>query len=114
MVAIHHTGIIAPPLPRFALRRQRLVERLHAGAHQKLTMVVAPPGYGKTILLAHWAAERRKAPSAWLSLDSTDDNATRLARRLVGALETIEPELGRSALERREEAGTALGESFVE
>src|SRR3954451_20399321 len=105
MVAIHHTGIIAPPLPRFALRRQRLVERLHAGAHQKLTMVVAPPGYGKTILLAHWAAEHRKAPSAWLSLDSTDDNATRLAPPPPRAPGGDEPPHGRPGLGGRGEGG---------
>lgn len=113
MDSIHPASTLAPPLPPFAVRRPYLVERLEAAVHRKLAVVAAPRGYGKTFLLAQWAAEHRGAPSAWLELDSTDDYATRLARRLVGALETLAPDLGRAALECRRDSDTSLGEAFL-
>ena len=36
------------------LPRPRLVERLQGGLTRKLTLVSAPAGYGKTMLLAQW------------------------------------------------------------
>ena len=38
------------------MARPRLVELLSLAARQPLCVVVAPPGYGKTVLLAQWAA----------------------------------------------------------
>lgn len=38
--------------------RTRLVARLDRGVASKLTLVSAPPGFGKTTLLAEWLAER--------------------------------------------------------
>ena len=57
------------PRPRRALvPRPRLHERLDRGVEGRLTLVSAPPGFGKTTLLAEWlgavsATERR---TAWL------------------------------------------------
>jgi LuxR family transcriptional regulator, maltose regulon positive regulatory protein len=39
------------------VRRQRLIERLHELIHRRLTMVVAPAGYGKTTLLGDFAKD---------------------------------------------------------
>ncbi|MGA9349650.1 MAG: hypothetical protein WBW48_12725 [Anaerolineae bacterium] len=36
--------------------RPRLIERLNAGLHRKLTLVSAPAGFGKTTLLSEWAS----------------------------------------------------------
>jgi len=46
--------IDAPPVA--IVRRQRLIERLHDLVHHRLLMVVAPAGYGKTTMLADFAA----------------------------------------------------------
>ena len=35
---------------------RRLIERLAPGAERKLILVSAPPGFGKTTLLAEWLA----------------------------------------------------------
>ena len=39
--------------------------------------VVAPAGYGKTTLLAHWA-EADPRPFAWVALDGRDDDPVRI------------------------------------
>jgi len=44
---------IPPPRPNL-VSRPRLIERLNAGLHRKLTLVSAPAGFGKTTLLSEW------------------------------------------------------------
>ena len=52
--------------------------------------LVAPPGYGKTTVLAQWAA-REPRPVAWLTLDALDNDPVILVRYLVAALGRIGP-----------------------
>ncbi len=70
--------------------------RLHAqlartlDADVRLTLVSAPPGYGKTIAVAGWLASSH-TPHAWLSLDPADNDPVRFLRYLVGALAPLRP-----------------------
>ncbi len=81
------TKILAPPTPSYLIIRRRLLDRLDRGAQGPLTLLCAPPGAGKTILLASWLQTRRRpGPVAWLSLDEDDNDASRLAADLLGAL----------------------------
>ena len=68
--------------------RPRLMSRLAAGLRlgRRLTLVSAPPGFGKTTLIREWAAavERR---IAWLTLDEGDNDPERFVRYLVGSLD---------------------------
>jgi LuxR family maltose regulon positive regulatory protein len=59
--------------------RPRLIERLDAGLHRKLTLVSAPAGFGKTTLLSEWGADYRKSKIRviWLSLDAGDNDPAR-------------------------------------
>jgi LuxR family maltose regulon positive regulatory protein len=85
-----------PPRPNVVLR-PRLVERLNAGLHRKLTLVAAPAGFGKTTLISAWVAlcDRQVA---WLSLDDGDSDPTRFLAYLVAALRTIAPTVGEGLL----------------
>ncbi|HEX5905583.1 MAG TPA: LuxR C-terminal-related transcriptional regulator [Propionibacteriaceae bacterium] len=75
------------PQPRLdQLRRSRLIDRLNQGMGQKLIMVCTPAGFGKTNLLADWAACTHW-PVAWLSLDPHDNDPVRFWRYVVGALD---------------------------
>jgi len=97
------TKFYVPPFRPEMVSRPRLVERLNTGLHRKLTLVSAPPGFGKTTLLSEWVncCER---PVAWLSLDEGDNDLARFLAYFAEALQTIEMV--------RETAG-AIGESLL-
>jgi len=42
------TKLYIPPVRPELVPRPRLIERLNAGLHRKLTLVCAPAGFGKT------------------------------------------------------------------
>ncbi|MCA9886428.1 MAG: AAA family ATPase, partial [Anaerolineae bacterium] len=97
-----HTSILStklyipPPRPN-AIPRPRLIERLNAGLHRKLTLVSAPAGFGKTTLVSAWidVCERQ---AAWLSLDDADNDTLRLLVHVIAALRTIDASIGERVL----------------
>jgi LuxR family maltose regulon positive regulatory protein len=68
--------------------RPRLVERLNEGLQQKLTLVSAPAGFGKTTLVSEWVTGCQH-PIAWLSLDEGDNDPKRFLLYFVAALQTL-------------------------
>ena len=73
------------------IRRARLLDRLRDRPH--VVVVAAPPGSGKTALLAEWVGET-ETPVAWLTLDARDNQAGRVATFLawsVGAIDDVTP-----------------------
>jgi LuxR family transcriptional regulator, maltose regulon positive regulatory protein len=69
--------------------RAALIDRLVAAQAPVIT-VIAPPGYGKTTLLAQWA-ERIGPRVAWVSCDDGDNDPVVLLSALAVALDRIEP-----------------------
>jgi len=79
-----------PPWPGQAVvPRTALLERLLAASATRLLCVTAPPGYGKTTLLAQWA--ERRSGVAWVSLDRRDNDPVVLLSYLAVALDRVEP-----------------------
>jgi ATP/maltotriose-dependent transcriptional regulator MalT len=79
--------------------RERLFRRLDENDTRKLSVVVAPAGWGKTTLLAEWARRTGdRQPVAWLTLDETDDEPQRFWTYVVTALLRTTPGLGDAAL----------------
>ena len=70
--------------------RPRLTERLDEGLGRGLALVCAPAGYGKTVLLAG-RAERARPATAWLSLDTGDNDPARFWRHALAALDRVRP-----------------------
>lgn len=72
-------------LPKF-VSRARLVE--DAVGQSRFTLVCAPAGYGKSMLVADWAtrAAARDEPVAWLSLHEQDDRPYEFWSALIEAL----------------------------
>ncbi len=68
--------------------RTALTDRLMSSNEPVIT-VVAPPGYGKTTLLAQWAQQLGRV--AWVSCEQSDNDPVALWSHLLAALDRIEP-----------------------
>lgn len=87
---------IPPPRPN-AIPRPRLIGRLNAGLHRKLTLVSAPAGFGKTTLISAWIGASGRQ-GAWLSLDDADNDPMRLLMHVIAALHAIDTSIGERVL----------------
>src|ERR1051325_5083071 len=92
-----HNKLMPPRLNANMIRREDLLARLDEGLSRKLTVVTAPTGFGKTTLVSMWIASHKFA-SAWVTLDQTDNDATRFWTYVVSALRTLSPSLGKMTL----------------
>ncbi|MEO0592259.1 MAG: LuxR C-terminal-related transcriptional regulator [Myxococcota bacterium] len=79
------------------MERHRLLTRLEPAKSRRLTVLVAPAGYGKTTLLAEWAA-RSELQIAWLSIDRGDNDLRRFMRHVIAAIQELHPTVGRGSL----------------
>ena len=91
-----HTGLVlqtklySPPLPADLVTRGGLIELLDRERNRPLTLVSAPAGYGKSVLVASWL-EHNDWSSAWLSLDSDDGDLRSFLNYFVAALHKLYP-----------------------
>ena len=90
------TRFFVPQVRAAQVARPSLLDRLERGCACGLLLVSAPAGYGKTTLLAAWAAQRQ-APVAWLTLDGADNDPIRFLRYLLAALQHLDASLGQEA-----------------
>ena len=67
--------------------RERLIDALDRAVRCPVTLVAAPAGYGKTTLLAQWLEDSAHPATAWVSLDSDDNDPDRLWTHVAAALE---------------------------
>src|SRR5215217_2679887 len=65
-------GDALPELRPGLVPRARLVRSLVACRNTPVAAIVAPPGYGKSTVLAEWAA-RDDRPFRWLAVQGDDD-----------------------------------------
>jgi len=72
------------------VRRSSLIARLAQGDRRPVISVVAPPGYGKTTLLAQWA-EASGLAFAWVSAEEPDNDPKVLLAYVAEALNRVEP-----------------------
>lgn len=81
---------------------ERLTNRLDAGLSRKLTVVSAPPGFGKTTLLAGWVESLRGRGHrvAWFSLDAGDNDPVLFWTYFATALGRAKEGLGATMLAR--------------
>src|ERR1051326_2175457 len=66
------TKLTPPRLRSEHVPRRALLKMLRVASTRKLTLVAAPPGFGKSTFLAEWASAQPAAGVAWLSLDEAD------------------------------------------
>lgn len=88
---------LRPPARRGGLvPRPELVGRLCDTRGYRLAAIQAAAGFGKTSLLTQcYERIRGEQPAAWLSLDASDNDYSRLLAHLLAAIEASGVEVGR-------------------
>ena len=84
-----------PTFNRPTVPRQRILDRLASERRPKLVLIHAPAGYGKSTLAAQWAETltRQGLKTAWLAIDSDDDNTVWFLAHLIEAIRRTMPDL---------------------
>jgi ATP/maltotriose-dependent transcriptional regulator MalT len=84
-----------PTFTRPTVPRQRILDRLGSGRRPKLALIHAPAGYGKSTLAAQWAETltRQGLTTAWLAIDSDDNNTVWFLAHLIEAIRRTMPDL---------------------
>lgn len=102
---------IVRPQPRIVRREQagKLIDRL---PQHRLTLLSAPPGFGKTTLIGAWI-ERTNFPTAWVSLDSGDNDPHRFFSYVTEALATLHPHIGETARQALQLSRTLQPEAIL-
>ncbi len=114
-VPLLQTKLHIPPLRADRVSRTRLLARLDEGLRpgNRLILLSAPAGYGKTALLAEWihtvgAVREPPLRAAWLSLEEGDNDPARFWTYLIAALQAVEPGLGQGAHSMLRSTGSPL------
>ena len=85
------TRFSRPSLPSDLVDRPRLNDQLNCSSDRPLTLVTAPAGYGKSMLVSAWLRTCER-PSAWLSLDETVDDLGVFLAHFVAAIRAVSPD----------------------
>ncbi len=104
------TKLFVPARRPQLVARPRIAERLDTtlDAGQRLTLVSAPAGFGKTTVLAGWLADLDQRHGhtrvGWLSLDDGDNDLVRFMAHLVAALQSAGLDVEADVLESLSDA----------
>ena len=79
-----------PPLPKGLVHRRELIERLEKGRNKRLSIVVAPAGYGKSTLVCDWLNTHEQS-HIWCFLDENDNDLLMFLKSWTAALDTLFP-----------------------
>ncbi len=94
-ISVQSQLVVVPRSAGRRVQRAALLRRLES-AGEPLVLLVAPSGFGKTSLLAEWAATT-DAQVAWLSCDETDGEPAQFWSRLTASLAARWPAMGSDA-----------------
>ena len=81
--------MVSAPAPRLAaglVERPRLFELLDRGTQGAVTLVAAPAGSGKTMLVSSWLRGRPETTAAWVSVERDEGDATRFWGSVMDAV----------------------------
>ncbi|WP_181302029.1 LuxR C-terminal-related transcriptional regulator [Rhodanobacter sp. PCA2] len=91
-------GKFEPPSQRVALTpRLALLDRLQAWREYALTLVISPPGFGKTTLLTQWHEQlnlQRDVVAAWLTLSEDGVEPARFLADMILSLQRAGLDVG--------------------
>jgi len=86
------TKITIPSLRTNMVDRPQLLSSLQEGKNKRLILITGPAGSGKTSLACLWI-DRHKLPTAWYSLNKSDNESDLFFRYLMTSLQYVAPDL---------------------
>ncbi|MDE0546141.1 LuxR family transcriptional regulator [Microbacterium sp. C7(2022)] len=102
-------GNDTPPVRESAVSRRATIDVARTSA-ARVVSVVAPAGYGKSTLLAEWAATETRAVG-WATLDRTDADPAALLSEIAAASVSFSPDAATVMADMRGVGTAALGRS---
>ncbi|MFC1747873.1 hypothetical protein ACFL2V_03620 [Pseudomonadota bacterium] len=93
------TKLSMPALQQRHVVRARIQNKLIGNGLPPLSVVCAPAGFGKTTALV-CCLGASQLPVAWLALDESDNDPDRFLEYLIGALQSVIPDVGCTILQR--------------
>jgi LuxR family maltose regulon positive regulatory protein len=91
------TKLFSPRRRPNSIERPRLIRLLKSGLGRKLTLVIAPAGFGKTTLLGEWIPQSERCV-AWVTLEEGDNDPARFWSYFIAALQMLDAEIGKNTL----------------
>jgi ATP/maltotriose-dependent transcriptional regulator MalT len=92
---ITRTKIILPRRREDLIPRQRLHRLLEEALDNRLVIVAAPAGYGKTSLLVDYF-HQSSMPVCWLALDPLDQDPQRMIAHFIASIHQVFPDFGQT------------------
>jgi len=96
-IPITRTKLIIPRRRGELLSRPRLLSVLEESIDNRLIIVAAPAGYGKTSLLVDFVNQTLQ-PVCWLALDDLDKDPQRFIAHFIASMNAVFPEFGKSCM----------------
>lgn len=93
---VSRTKILVPRRRTEIISRQRLLETLNELLDNKLMIIAAPAGYGKTSLLVDFFYHN-EIPVCWYALDALDSDVERFIAHLIASINLRFPKFGQSS-----------------
>jgi LuxR family transcriptional regulator, maltose regulon positive regulatory protein len=85
--------MVAPPVvPAYAVDRGGLRHQLDKALTCPLTLIVAPAGAGKTVLLTQWTNYHPELAFVWVEIGAEDNDPVRFSQRLLRGLAAVNPD----------------------
>ena len=106
------TKIYRPKIQDNLVNRQELTDALDRSKNKKLVLVSAPPGYGKTSLIAQWINKRKHA-ATWYSLDNSDNDPSQFLTCIIAGIQTYKDDFGLSSLKLLDDSNQVNLESIL-
>jgi LuxR family maltose regulon positive regulatory protein len=110
-IAILESKFLPPSARPGIIPRTALVDRILKHDAEQVVTLIAPPGYGKTTVLAQWA-RRRGHKVAWVTVNKDDNDPSVLLADIAAALARVpllDPEAVDSVTAGGSSISTALG-----
>lgn len=106
------TKFFIPQPRKNHIRRQELFNLLNEGVQNKLVLISAPAGYGKTTLITSWLIDQDVSAS-WLSIEAGDNDYYRFFNYLLEAIHRQDHKIGESLLLMLQSSSPPAPETLV-